>query len=187
MEKRLTDKQLRIVQVIAGIISAAALLASIYIASPDIAGDNTLLQYLFLIVFAIVMFGRRWVENKFRLRLNLFSLVLIDGIIVGVFFYTVFAFYPAGESQVQLDDIWKTLILVGIVLIFLILGIGLPLRNYYKRKAAGTIRPVRLPEPKEKAETDDTTAEQSGPMTIEQQIAAMTNDLDKNDDNNKNE
>ncbi|MGI5850055.1 MAG: hypothetical protein ACOX8Q_08360 [Christensenellales bacterium] len=176
---KLTDQQLRIVQVIAGILSSAALLVSILVASPEISKNNKIVQYLFLVVFLIIMFGRRRVESKYRLRLNLFNLVLIDGILAGVLIYTIVSFFPAESSTVQLDVSLKILIVVAVALILLIVGIALPLRKYFKRIENGTLPPIRLPEKQETPETDENNFEDQGPMTIEQQIAAMTKELDQ--------
>ncbi len=188
-KEKLTDKQLKIVQVVAGVLCALALIVSIYVASLKAAEENVVLQYLFLVVFLVVMFGRRKIESKYRLRLSLFSLVLIDGISVGVLIYIIVAFYfsPA-TTQVVLDDTIKILIVVGLFLLLFILGIALPLKRYFKRKEEGTIIPIRLPEKPpvpESEEPEEEIEETSGQSAIERQIAEMTKDLDKKDGEDK--
>lgn len=177
-KEKLSDKQLRIVQFVAGILSAAALIGSIFFA-PELTKVSSLLQYLFLVIFLIVTIGRRKIETKYRLRLNFFGLVLIDGILAGVMLLTINAFYLSADAaaQIELDNIWKILIIVAIALVLLIPGILLPLLRYDKRKKAGTLMPIRLPE-KPQEETAAQEPVDDRPLTIEQQIAEMTKDLD---------
>lgn len=204
-KRKLTDQQLRIAQIVAGIICAAALVVSIYL-SGLFGEDNTIMQYLFLIVFVVIMVGRRQIEKRFRLRLNLFSLAMIDGIAVGIIIYTATAFFtPAAESAEQaaegaetatntisgLSDPVKILILAGIFVLMLVFGIILPLRRYYKRKAEGNEIPIRLPEPEEEPEPeeaedmDDDTYHGMSP--IERQIMEMTKELDNPDSKTQND
>ena len=176
-KKKLTDTQLRIVQGVAAVLAAAALMVTISL-SNSLGG---ILQYSFLVVFVIVIFGRRWVETKFRLRLNFFNLVLIVSIMVGIFIYLVLAFYSPG-SEIQLSDTLKTLMLVGVALLTLVLGIALPLRLYFKRKEKGTLVPIRLPE---KTEEEEKQPVNCGPKSIAQQIEEMTRELDGKNDEKK--
>lgn len=177
-KEKLTDKQLRILQVIAGILSAAALNASIYLASPSSSQQQDgILQWLFIIVLAAVMFGRRKIETRYRLRLNLFGLVLIDGIIVGIILFAINIFYFV-EGAVQLDETLKIAIIAAAIIILVVLGVLLPLRRYFKRKENGTLPPIRLPEPEE-TEDDEEEPEDDGPTTLEQQINAMTREIDE--------
>lgn len=184
-KEKFTDKQLRIIQIVVGILCAAALIVAIYVAALPAAKDNKILQYLFLVVFLIIMIGRRKIEAKFRIRLNLFNLVLIDGILAGIMFYTYAAFYyPSEGMSVSLNDTVKILIIVGIALLLLILGIMLPLSKYNKRKINGTVAPIRLPEEPEPEEKEEEVADE-GPLTIEQKISQMTKELDDDDIDNK--
>lgn len=180
-KKKLTDTQLRLVQVIAGIISAAALVASMFIPSTlsekGVIAKDDLLNYLFVVVFLAVMFGRRTIENKYRLRTGLFSLTLIVGILFGILVYVIRMFYLPDSPAAAMAEIYKVLIIVGAVLVILILGVLLPYLRYRKRVENGTLLPVRIPEKKE--ETAQGTPEvEDGPMTIEQKIAAMMADID---------
>jgi hypothetical protein len=168
-KKKLTDMQLRILQAIAGIISAAALLVSLFY-MPKLAETNSLLQYLFLVIFLIIMFGRRSIENKYRLRLNLFGLVLIDGIMAGIVAYMLI-------SPIELPTVWRLVILIGGIVLMLGLGVAWPLIRYFKRKANGTLPPIRLPEKKDLPEAQQ--AQENRPMTIEEKIAEMTRELDE--------
>jgi hypothetical protein len=176
-KKKLTDTQLRIIQVIAGLVSAAALVLSMFIPSmlvqQKVIEENSLVNYLFVAVFLVVMFGRRRIENKYRLRLGLFSLTLIDGIVVGVLVYVVKVLYM---PETTMANIYKVLIIVGVCVALLVLGVLLPYLKYRKRVATGTLPPIRIPEPQPKEPGDEPgedNAEAAGPSTIEQRVAAM--------------
>ncbi len=169
-KKKLTDTQLRILQAIAGVISAAALLVSLFFME-QLKEINDLLQYLFLAIFLIIMFGRRSIENKYRLRLNLFGLVLIDGILGGIVLFVLI-------SPINLSLTWRLIILIGGIVLLLGLGVGFPLFRYLKRKADGTVPPIRIPEKKEDPEAEK-AAQENRPMSIEEKIAQMTRELDE--------
>jgi hypothetical protein len=173
-KKKLTDMQLRILQAIAGIISAAALLVSLFY-MPKLAETNSLLQYLFLVIFLIIMFGRRSIENKYRLRLNLFGLVLIDGIMAGILLYLGIVVFSSPENTIP--PVWQAVILVAGCVLLLGGGVAWPLIRYFKRKANGTLPPIRLPEKKDDPEAQQ--ALENRPMTIEEKIAEMTRELDE--------
>jgi len=181
-KKKLTDTQLRIIQVIAGIVSATALVLSMFIPSTLVQEkaieQNSLLNYLFVVVFLVIMLGRRRIENKYRLRLNLFSLTLIDGIVVGILVYLVKVLYM---PQTTMADIYKVLIIVGVVLALLVLGVLLPYLRYRKRLAEGTLQPIRIPKPKpqEPAEqTSEGSPSEAGVSGIEQKVAAMLREME---------
>lgn len=179
-KKKLTDMQLRIVQVIAGLVSAAALVLSMFIPSSlveqKVIDQNSLVNYLFVAVFLVVMFTRRRVENRYRLRLNLFSLTLIDGIVVGVLVYAVKILY-APESTMA--EIYRILIIVGVLLALLVLGVLLPFLRYRKRLAAGTLLPIRIPAPKPQEPGEEPVEEEhAGPSSLEQKVAAMLREME---------
>lgn len=179
-KEKLTDKQLRILQVIAGILSAAALNASIYLASPSSTTSQQqggITDWLFIIVLFVVMFGRRKIETRYNLRLNLFGLVLIDGIVVGIILFAINIFYFV-DGAVALNETLKIVIIAAAIIILAVVGILLPLRRYFRRKENGTLPPIRLPEPEE-TEEEEEEAEDHGPTTLEQQINAMTRELDE--------
>lgn len=191
-KKQYTDKQLRIIQVVLGLISAAALVFAIYMPRLIRLREGDLLNYAFVVVFLIVMIGRRSVENKYRLRLGLFSLTLMIGILGGIIFFVI--------SMLQAPDstpLWSPqaqIMVMGGLIVLLLVAIIVPFLRYRKRKEAGTLQPIRLPEPKEvepKTETADADAtdeeDYDGPMTIEQKIAAMTRDLDTDKEDKKEE
>jgi flagellar basal body-associated protein FliL len=176
-KKKLTDMQLRIVQVVAGILSAAALIVSLFFLRPSEDTTSTsggLLQYTFLIVFLIIMFGRRRIEAKYRLRLSLYGLVLIDGIFAGIILYVLIT------PQFLADSVWRTVILIGGVVLLLAFGIGWPLMRYFKRKENGTLPPIRLPEKEEPKEGEEKKEEVGGPLTTEQKIAEMMREMEQN-------
>ncbi|MBT3319077.1 MAG: hypothetical protein HN948_06350 [Clostridia bacterium] len=180
IKEKLTEQQLRIVQIIAGILSGGALIVSLFVVG-RLAGDNVILTYLWLVVFVIIMFGRRFIEKKFRLRLFLYNLVLVDTLVVGILIYLGIMFFtPAStpeEAIVGWSDAVKLVVIIVPALALLVLGVIMPLIRYKKRVEDGTLRSVRLPEPKEEEETDE-PSEPTGPMSIEQQVAAMTKEID---------
>jgi len=176
-KKKLTDMQLRIVQAVAGVLSAAALLVSLFFMQ-DLAEVNSLLQYLFLVIFLVIMFGRRSIENKYRLRLNLFGLVMIDGIMAGILVFVL-------VSPIELATVWKLVILIGGLVLLLVFGVGWPLLRYFKRKANGTLPPIRIPEKKDDPEVQK--VQENRPMTIEEKIAEMTRELDEQNPQGENE
>jgi hypothetical protein len=180
-KKKLTDKQLRIVQAVAGVLSGAALMVTIALSS-SLQG---ILSYAFLVIFLIITFGRRWVENKYRLRLNFFNLILIDSIIVGILVYVVLIFSnPANNSG--LSDTVEMLIVAGIVLIIIGLGVVFPYVRYRKRLANGIIIPIRIPEKTEEESVSERKANTaSGSSSIYRQMAEMTKELEEKDSGNK--
>ncbi len=183
-KKKLTDLQLRIIQIVAGIFCAAALFLAIYLPKELAVDQNSLLNYLFVVVFLAIMMGRRSIENKFRLRLNLFSMTLMDGILGAIIIFLSLALYSGNEEALaKLDNGIKLLIIIGLTLILLGLGIAFPLVRYMKRKANGTLPPIRLPEKPEPTEADAAVDDPNRPMSIEEKIAAMTRDLDQPEDN----
>ena len=178
-KKKLTDMQLRVVQVIAGVISAAALFLSIYLPKFLVTDENSLLNYVFVVVFLVIMMGRRSIENKYRLRLNLFSMTLMDGILGAIIIFAVTAMYSNVDDVItRLDNSIKILIICGLLLILLGLGIAFPLVRYFKRKANGTLVPIRLPEKPEPSESDEPVDDPNRPLSVEEKIAAMARELD---------
>jgi amino acid transporter len=187
---KLTDTQLRVLQVTIGIISAVALLASLFL--PNFLGNtNTLISYLWLVIFVIVMFGRRWIERRYNMRLALYNLAMLDTLAIIIVIYGSLLFFapqvfPEGSATVEWSIAIKLLLVIGIGLIILIFGIILPASRYFKRKEEGTLRPIRLPEPEEineeeapeQNEEDDAHA---GLSPLEIQIMEMTKDLDNKD------
>lgn len=183
-KKKLTDNQLRLVQGIAGVLCAAALMVSIFIASQPFAKGNILLEYLFVVIFVVITIGRRRIETRFRMRLNFFNLVMIVSIMIGIFVFLIQMFYSP-ENKMALGDTEKTLILAGVLLAILALGFGLPIWLYMKRKAKGTILPIRIPEKTEEEKKAEEVKISSGRPSISQQIEQMQKELDEKDDESK--
>lgn len=180
-KKKMTDNQLRLVQGIAGILSAAALMVSISLSS-ILPG---LLAYLFVAVFLVITMGRRWVENKYRIRLNFFSLVLIDGIIIGILVMLIINFYFSKEPMLE-SELIRLLIVIGLSLAILILGLALPLRKYLKRRENGEVPPIRIPEKtEEEREKENSSVQNNGHPSIARQIAEMTRELEEKDKQDK--
>ena len=94
MEK-LTEKQMKIVQIVAGIVTAGIIWVSIWVSrfADDISNDlgKFVVQYLFIIIFVIVMFGQRFIENKYQIRIKHFRIALIVGLAIGIVVYLILA------------------------------------------------------------------------------------------------
>ncbi len=180
-KQKLTDNQLRAIQIVLGIVAAVALFLSIILPSKLVSDENSLLNYIFVVVFLVVMMGRRSIENKYRLRLNLFSLALMDGILASVIVFTILGLYSnSNDMLTKLDNTVKILIIVGLCALLLGLGILLPLIRYFKRKASGTLPPIRIPEKPEPSEDEPHAEDPNRPMTVEEKIAAMSRELEQN-------
>lgn len=200
-KQKLTDSQLRVIQLVAGIISAIALIVALFFIGPSSA-EKSFLQYLWLIIFAVVMFGRRWVERRFNMRLALYNLAMLDSLALLIIFYVSLIFFaPSVITSIQLffmpsapqeslgiDTISttiKVLIVVGASLLVAILGIILPITRYVKRKDEGTLAPIRLPEPEEIEDEDEESEEQMDESSklspLERQIMEMSQELDDNE------
>lgn len=179
-KRKFTDKQLRLYQIILGILAAAALIFTIALPMIFKIKKDDLLNYSFVVVFLAVILGRRTIENKYRLRLSTFTLSLMLGICAGLVFYVMNIFYWSGDT-VQLEMQYKILITVAMILA-LLAGIIIPIVRYFKRKASGNLPNVRLPEPKEDVKTVRESQDDNGPLTVEQKIAAMMSSLDDKKD-----
>lgn len=179
-KKKLTDQQLRVFQIVAGVVSAVVLFLSIYMPTFFKLDKDNLLNYTFVAVFLVIMMGRRSIENKFRLRLNLFSLSLMDGVLGSIIVFAVIALYTKEDNVLtRLDNTIKILIIAGMIVI-LALGIVIPIIRYNKRKANGTVIPIRLPEkPEPAAGSEDAEDDPNRPLSIEEKIAAMSRELDE--------
>lgn len=181
-KQKLTDKQLRIIQIVLGIVAAVTLFLSIILPTILVDDKNSLVNYAFVVVFLVVMMGRRSIENKYRLRLNLFSLALMDGILASVIGFAIMGFYFPKEEDVltKLDDTIKILIIGGLCALLLGLGILLPAIRYFKRKENGTLPSIRIPEKPEPAEDEPLEEDPNRPMTVDEKIAAMSRELEDN-------
>lgn len=180
-KQKLTDTQLRVVQIVLGVVAAAALFLSIILPTQLVSDERSLLQYSFVVVFLVVMMGRRSIENKYRLRLNLFSLALMDGVLGAVIIFAVLGLYSNNDDALtRLDNTIKILIIAGLCVLLVVLGILVPALRYFKRKANGTLPPIRIPEKPQPAEDEQPKPEEDRPMTVEEKIAAMSRELDEN-------
>lgn len=179
-KKKLTDMQLRYLQVAVGIVAAAALFISIFLPKILVFDEKSLLNYIFVVVFLVIMMGRRSIENKYRLRLNLFSVTLMDGILAAIIVFAVIALYSGQEDvMTNLADPIKILIIGGLTALLIGLGILFPLIRYFKRKAAGTLPPIRLPEKEEPGDAAEASEDPGQPLTLEEKIAAMSREIDE--------
>jgi hypothetical protein len=173
-KKKLTDTQLRIVQIIVGVLCGITLMLSIFIPSlltrKDVIEQNSLLNYLFVAVFLAITFGRRRVETHYRLRLGLFSLALIDTI---VFTLLLYAIQILNDPQIAMPDVLKIIIIVVGFAALLVLGVILPYLKYRRRVAEGTQPPIRIPEEKKSAEEAKAEEVENRATSLEQKIADM--------------
>jgi hypothetical protein len=184
-KNKLSDMRLRIIQIAAGIIAAAALFLSISLPKFMELDASSLLNYLFVVVFLVIMMGRRSIENKYRLRLNLFSMTLMDGILGAIIIFAAIALYADQDDVMTRLDNWiKILIIGGLTAILLGLGIAFPLVRYNKRKANGTLAPIRLPEKPEPTESEEEDLDDPDrPLSTEEKIAAMARELEQDNSN----
>lgn len=79
--KQVTEKQLKFLQIFLGIVAGIGIWLAIYFGSE---ADNVLLQYLFIIIFAAIIFIQRAVERKIDQRLTLFTKFWLIGLIIGL-------------------------------------------------------------------------------------------------------
>ena len=79
--KKLTEKQLNFWQIFLGIAAGIGIWLAIYFGSES---DNILLQYLFVIIFAVIIFGQRKIERTLDMRLTLFTMFWLIGLIIGL-------------------------------------------------------------------------------------------------------
>ena len=79
------------------------------------------------------MFARRRIEARYRIRLNFYNLILIDGILACILIYVVIMFNNT-SANLQLSDTGKLLICIGLALFIAVLGIAVPLLRYLKTK-----------------------------------------------------
>jgi len=176
-KKKLTDNQLRLVQGVAGAVCAAVMMITMSI--PDLS------TYAFLATFVVIMIGPRWVERKYRLRLNFFSLVLLNGIMVGILIMLISNLYYSDKPLFTSEPL-KLLVIIGVALIIVVLGFTLPLLRYKKRREKGEVKPIRIPEKtEEEQEKENRSIQNNGHSSIAQQIAEMARELEEKDKENK--
>lgn len=183
-KKKFTDTQLRIIQIVIGVVAAAALFISILLPARLTDDTNSLLNYAFVVIFLVIMMGRRTIENKYRLRLTLFSLALMDGVLGAIIIFAANGFY-SDDTMIQLDNWIKLLIIIALSILLLVLGILLPLLRYSKRKANGTVPPIRIPENPEPDEPEKIEDDPNRPLTVAEKIAAMSNELEQTNSDGK--
>jgi len=179
-KKKLTDTQLRFVQIIVGVLCGLVLVLSIFIPNElsrrGITDQNSLLNYLFVAVFLAITFGRRRIETKYRLRLSLFSLALIDSI---VFTLLLYAIQMLNDPQIAIPDVYKIIIIVVGFAALLVLGVILPYLKYRRRMAEGTQPPIRIPEEKKPAEEAKLEEEENRTGSLERKIADMLSEAEQ--------
>ncbi len=175
-KKKLTDMQLRYAQIAAGIVCAAAMVLSLLFVSvlfSDVdknSSGGSLISFLWVIVFLAITFGRRSIENKYRLRLNLFGLLLLDGIAGGILIYFII-------MPFTIDQTIKLIIIIGGTLLLLGLGVLMPYLRYRKRVENGTLPPIRLPEKTEDENSE--IAQNEGRTTRDDKIAEMMREIEE--------
>jgi len=179
-KKKLTDTQLRIVQIIVGVLCGFVLVLSIFIpnelARRGVIDQNSLLNYLFVAVFLAITFGRRRIETKYRLRLSLFSLALIDSVVFTLLLYAIRMF---SDPQIAIPEVYKIIIIVVGFAALLVLGVILPYLKYRRRMAEGTQPPIRIPEEKKPVEEAKAEEEENHTTSLEQKIADMLSEAEQ--------
>lgn len=82
--KNLTESQIKFLQIFLGLAAGIGIWLSIYFGSQS---DNVILQYLFLIIFVVVIFSQRAIERKTGVPLKVFTKFWLIGLIVGLGMY----------------------------------------------------------------------------------------------------
>lgn len=90
---KFSQKTINIIQAILGIAAGGAIWLCIMFGS---GSDNVLLQYMFVIVFAVVMLTQRAVERKLGLSTRTFVKFWLIGLVI---FLAVFVIYGAATGQ----------------------------------------------------------------------------------------
>ncbi|MEA5003383.1 MAG: hypothetical protein VB081_07780 [Christensenella sp.] len=90
---KFSQKTINIIQAILGILAGGAIWLCITFGS---GSDNVLLQYMFVIVFAVVMLTQRAVERKLGLSTRVFVKFWLIGLVV---FLAVFVIYGIATGQ----------------------------------------------------------------------------------------
>ena len=92
----MTEKQSNFLELLAGIGVAAGVWLSLWFSSIDSVvnhGDNKLLQWLFIVIFAAGMFGRRAIENKKGIVLKLYMKAMLIAMIIGFGLFILAGFF----------------------------------------------------------------------------------------------
>lgn len=85
--KALDIKKVKAIQIIAGILVGAIIWASIFVSSET---EDSILKYLFVIVFIVFLIIQRYFERQTGWKFNLYRLVLIITIGVGIVVFLVY-------------------------------------------------------------------------------------------------
>ena len=86
-EHKFSEKQIKVIQIILGLISGAVIWLSIGIGS---SSDNVLLQYLFVIVFAVIMILQRTLENKLQVSTRTFVKFWLISLVICLAIFIVY-------------------------------------------------------------------------------------------------
>lgn len=79
--KNLTEKQINFLQIFLGLVAGIGIWAAIYFGSES---DNIILQYLFLIIFVVIIFGQRKIERTYEIQLKVFTKFWLIGLVIGL-------------------------------------------------------------------------------------------------------
>ncbi|MEA4852759.1 MAG: hypothetical protein VB082_00610 [Christensenella sp.] len=85
--QKFSDKQIKIIQIILGLLSGAVIWLAIGFGS---ASDNVLLQYLFVIVFAAIMLIRRMLENKWQINTRVFVKFWLISLLICLVIFVIY-------------------------------------------------------------------------------------------------
>jgi uncharacterized membrane protein len=86
----LSQKQSKAVQIALGIASGIGIMASLF-AFSDSQYENTIFQWLWVILFAVVMITQKQLEKKFQTRFVFFFRAYMISLIVTLAVFVIFA------------------------------------------------------------------------------------------------
>ncbi|MEG0256964.1 MAG: hypothetical protein RR632_01540 [Christensenella sp.] len=79
--KKLTEKQIKFLQIFSGIVAGIGIWVAIYFGSRS---QNIIMQYLFLAIFLVVVFAQRKIERTYDMKLILFTKSWLIGLVIGL-------------------------------------------------------------------------------------------------------
>ena len=85
--KQLTEKQSKALQIIAGLAAGIGIWLAIMFGAES---DNVVLQYLFIVIFVVVILIQRKIERTYDVQLRLFTRFWLIGLAAGLVFFLIY-------------------------------------------------------------------------------------------------
>lgn len=92
-QSKLTPTQSKVVQTILGVAAGAAIWIALYFGGES---ENTLFSWLWVIIFAVVMFGRNYLERSKGMNLRIFMKAFLIGLVI---FLGLFIIYGVASGK----------------------------------------------------------------------------------------